>query len=875
MLEDVFDACDDDGSGALSLDEFGQLFEQVDESTKAMFNEVDMETFDRADQKLTLAEFVAFHMRKFASLDDDTFETVVSQLLTIAENAEVIDDEAAVVGSKQSERERRTFGDDAPADGTAAQLLALLEGASTPGWTPTPLAPTIVSVLGAPGSGRSTQCASIASLINGTCLSASEAMSAAVSVGTPVGEKVSLVLSQGKAITHELYAELLKEAMGVSSGPFVLDGWPEDSAGVEALEEAGVRITVAIALDLPLSTRTDRINERSEMSGWDFFSDEEREASDGELATRCKAYDARWATLSSQLTDACTLCRIPASSRSVVSFAAISSALLGASVLASCFTFQSDSSMVPIPDHADKGTSQPLSAAPSTIVASLEPLAAQAASCASFKPLPELALPLPPAQQPPAMGLGSTPVTVASAPGPALAAVPVQAAVPIPPPVQKVHVTPPVAAPPAASAAAPKGRVLIANDRSGPLKASKPVGDKDTTKKPSRDPIKGSASVEAMKREAATERAAKEAAQAEAAEAKAAAEHAKADAKAAWKEAESAKQAAQKAMEAAQSIAVPSSLQANRSPRAPSSPVPSISSPRRAMAAQDFPNHQTFAPSSDDMATSKDVSSATIASLTRRAEDAERVAAEAQRQAQMANACVANGMNTLKKEMQSWVDEHLALSPRPHAHGYVESPEQILASHAAVPDAFARTMDRLEQKLVRGEMLTWDEQMALMSAARQSHQRGGSGGALVSESGSIMSSMQVQPIQQSIGVDGVSTRTLHLMDNLDGYSASTRSGVQSARRSRQLPGIADGPLGGGPRRPATGTLAARADASRTRPSTSSASPRPRPHHHAPSSARRHGSPSRHDPNLRLVSSWDVKARIYDPYWGGATPPWMV
>ena len=41
MLEDVFDACDDDGSGALSLDEFGQLFEQVDESTKAMFNEVD------------------------------------------------------------------------------------------------------------------------------------------------------------------------------------------------------------------------------------------------------------------------------------------------------------------------------------------------------------------------------------------------------------------------------------------------------------------------------------------------------------------------------------------------------------------------------------------------------------------------------------------------------------------------------------------------------------------------------------------------------------------------------------------------------------------------------------------------------------------
>ena len=76
-----------------------------------------------------------------------------------------------------------------------AQLTDLLEGASVPGWTPPPVAPTIIAVLGAPGSGRSTQCASIASLLNGTCLSTSEATAAAVSVGTPVGEKVSSVLS--------------------------------------------------------------------------------------------------------------------------------------------------------------------------------------------------------------------------------------------------------------------------------------------------------------------------------------------------------------------------------------------------------------------------------------------------------------------------------------------------------------------------------------------------------------------------------------------------------------------------------------------------------------------------------------------------------
>ena len=72
------------------------------------------------------------------------------------------------------------------------------------------------------------------------------------------------MLSQGKAVTHELCAELLKEAMGGSSGPFVVDGWPEDGPGVEALSAVGINVTVAIALDVPEATRSSRISERSE-----------------------------------------------------------------------------------------------------------------------------------------------------------------------------------------------------------------------------------------------------------------------------------------------------------------------------------------------------------------------------------------------------------------------------------------------------------------------------------------------------------------------------------------------------------------------------------------------------------------------------------
>ena len=94
MLEDLFQACDDDGSGALSLNEFSQLFDKVDETTRAMFNEVDM---DVADGKLTQEEFVTFHLEKFSTLSDETFQLIVSQLTERAEDVDVLDDEAAVV----------------------------------------------------------------------------------------------------------------------------------------------------------------------------------------------------------------------------------------------------------------------------------------------------------------------------------------------------------------------------------------------------------------------------------------------------------------------------------------------------------------------------------------------------------------------------------------------------------------------------------------------------------------------------------------------------------------------------------------------------------------------------------------------------------
>jgi len=104
MLEDVFDACDDDGSGALTLAEFAKLFDEkvtLAEEIKSKFDAIDSE---QKDGKLSKEEFITYHLQKFKVLDDETFDVICSQLLPKAEAAKVIEDVPAVVGTDATEK---------------------------------------------------------------------------------------------------------------------------------------------------------------------------------------------------------------------------------------------------------------------------------------------------------------------------------------------------------------------------------------------------------------------------------------------------------------------------------------------------------------------------------------------------------------------------------------------------------------------------------------------------------------------------------------------------------------------------------------------------------------------------------------------------
>jgi len=103
MLEDLFDECDDDGSGALSLDEFAQLFDKkldTKDDVKAKLSMVDV---DQKDGKLSKEEFVGYHLQKFSAMDDGTFQMLIETLMAKAEAEMVIDDTAAVIQKRYNE----------------------------------------------------------------------------------------------------------------------------------------------------------------------------------------------------------------------------------------------------------------------------------------------------------------------------------------------------------------------------------------------------------------------------------------------------------------------------------------------------------------------------------------------------------------------------------------------------------------------------------------------------------------------------------------------------------------------------------------------------------------------------------------------------
>ncbi|KAL5563966.1 hypothetical protein UlMin_033713 [Ulmus minor] len=126
--------------------------------------------------------------------------------------------------------------------------------------------PTVVFVLGGPGSGKGTQCANIVEHFGFTHLSAGDLLRAEIKSGSENGNMIQNMINEGQIVPSEVTIKLLQRAMLESGNDkFLIDGFPRNEENRAAFE-AVTRIVPAFVLffDCPEAEMEKRLLSRNQ-----------------------------------------------------------------------------------------------------------------------------------------------------------------------------------------------------------------------------------------------------------------------------------------------------------------------------------------------------------------------------------------------------------------------------------------------------------------------------------------------------------------------------------------------------------------------------------------------------------------------------------
>lgn len=120
----------------------------------------------------------------------------------------------------------------------------------------------IVILLGAPGSGKGTVAARLASdNANLKHVSSGDLLRGAVAKGTEAGRQAKDFMEAGKLVPDALIAQMIKDVVAETSGDvtMLLDGFPRNLAQAKILEDMGAPVKSAVLIDVPDEIIQDRI----------------------------------------------------------------------------------------------------------------------------------------------------------------------------------------------------------------------------------------------------------------------------------------------------------------------------------------------------------------------------------------------------------------------------------------------------------------------------------------------------------------------------------------------------------------------------------------------------------------------------------------
>jgi adenylate kinase len=130
-----------------------------------------------------------------------------------------------------------------------------------------------ILLLGPQGSGKGTQAKRISAEYRIPHIATGDMLRAAVSAGTPLGQRVKPILESGRLVPDELMIELIRERLGEpdASNGFVLDGFPRTEVQADAfdamLREIGRSLTIVFELQVSDEVCIERLLKRAREEG--------------------------------------------------------------------------------------------------------------------------------------------------------------------------------------------------------------------------------------------------------------------------------------------------------------------------------------------------------------------------------------------------------------------------------------------------------------------------------------------------------------------------------------------------------------------------------------------------------------------------------
>ena len=121
-----------------------------------------------------------------------------------------------------------------------------------------------IILLGAPGAGKGTQAEIICEKLNIPTISTGAILRAAMKEGTEMGLKAKSFIEAGALVPDEVIIGIVKERLAADdcANGFILDGVPRTIAQAKAIDEMGIRIDMALDIEVRDETIIERVSGR-------------------------------------------------------------------------------------------------------------------------------------------------------------------------------------------------------------------------------------------------------------------------------------------------------------------------------------------------------------------------------------------------------------------------------------------------------------------------------------------------------------------------------------------------------------------------------------------------------------------------------------